>query len=70
MTLIEAVSMTVQADWNPRRAQKTFRESPQTTGDQGHRAGDLKLATAYLHHLSVDHDDLVRLSPLSNTNEH
>ena len=60
MTLIEAVSMTVQADqiW-PSSAAKTLRtKACRQLVTRAIEVGDLKLATAYLHHLSVDHDDL------------
>lgn len=60
MTLIEAVSMTLQADqiW-PSASAKNLREKAcRQLVSRAIEVGDLKLATAYLHHLSNDHDDL------------
>ncbi len=63
MTLIEAVSMTVQADqiW-PSASAKMLREKAcRQLVSRAIELGDLKLATAYLHHLSVEHDDLRKM---------
>ena len=49
---------------------KTFMRKPADNWWPELEVGDLKLATAYLHHLSVDHDDLRQALTTSNTNEH
>ena len=52
--------MTVQADQiRPSTSAKDLREKAcRQLVTRAIEVGDLKLATAYLHHLSVDHDDL------------
>ena len=60
MTLIDAVSMTVQADqiWPSRAAKELKEQASRQLVTRAIEMGDLKLATAYLHHLSDEHNDL------------
>ena len=60
MTLIDAVSMTVQANqiWPSTAADILREKASRQLVTRAIEMGDLKLATAYLHHLSDKHDDL------------
>ena len=60
ITLIDAVSMTVQADqiWSSSGKKRSKKEPLDNLVTRSFEMGDLKLATAYLHHLSDEHDDL------------
>ena len=60
MTLIDAVSMTVQANqiWPSSAAESLRERASRQLVTRAIEMGDLTLATAYLHHLSDKHDDL------------